>query len=81
MKFVNTAIGTALGLALASASPVLAQAPAPAAAAAAQAAPRPLKLSPQAQKAIIDLQTAVKAKNVAAIPGLVAACSWSDAMA
>jgi tetratricopeptide (TPR) repeat protein len=73
MKFVNTAIGTALGLALASASPVLAQAPAPAAAAPAQAAPRPLKLSPQAQKAIIDLQTAVKAKNVAAIPGLVAA--------
>ena len=40
-----------------------------------QSAPtgKQLKLTPKAQKAIIDLQTAVKAKNGAAIPGLLAA--------
>ncbi len=46
--------------------------PAPATAAPGQ---RQLKLSPAAQKAIIDLQTAVKAKNSATIPGLAAAAS------
>jgi len=71
MKIISTtfgcAVGTALGLAIATASPVAAQT------AAAQPAPKQLKLSPQAAKPIMDLQTAVKAKNSAAIPGLLAA--------
>lgn len=68
MKFIGTAIATALTMALAAgtASPAAAQA---------QAKPKPqreLKLSSKAQKPIIDLQTAVKAKNAAVIPDLVA---------
>ena len=48
---------------------------APPAAVAAAPAQRQLKLTPSAQKAIIGLQTAVKAKNSAAIPALAAAAS------
>ena len=74
MKLVNRAlglaVGTALGGGLFAALPANAQAPA-----AAEAAPaaKPLKLSPQAQKPIMDLQAAIKAKNTAAVPGLLAA--------
>lgn len=69
MKFFATALGSSLALTLA----VPAAAQAPAAPAAAQPTPRQLKLSAKAQKAIVDLDTAVKAKNTAAIPGLIAA--------
>ena len=71
MKFASTAIGcavgTALSLALAAATPASAQT------SATPPASKQLKLSPQAAKPIMDLQTAIKAKNSAAIPGLVAA--------
>ena len=71
MKLVSTAfgcaVGTALGLALAAASPAAAQTTA------AKPVSKPLKLSPQAAKPIMDLQNAIKAKNSAAIPGLLAA--------
>ncbi len=66
MKFITPAIATAL--ALAAAGPAIAQAPA-----AAAAPQRQLKVSPKAQPAIFALQTAVKAKNSAAIPGLLSA--------
>lgn len=71
MKLIKTAfgcaVGTALGAVLAAATPAAAQT------AAAQPAPKPLKLSPQAGKAIMALQTAVKAKDSASIPGLIVA--------
>ncbi|MEO6247091.1 MAG: hypothetical protein ABIO85_00715 [Sphingomicrobium sp.] len=74
MRFISTAfgsaVGTALGLALAAATPAAAQT-----AAAAQPAAKPLKLSPQAMKPIFDLQAAIKAKNSAAIPGLLVAAN------
>lgn len=72
MKIFRTAIGTALGLALAAGGVAQAQAPA---AAAKQAPQRQLKLSGKAQKAIVELDTAVKAKNYAAVPALVAAAN------
>lgn len=68
MKLVTYALGTAIALAAAASVPAQAQAPA-----AAAPTQRQLKLTPKAQKALLDLQTAVKAKNSAAIPGLVAA--------
>lgn len=72
MKLVMSALGTALAVAVAAAGPAEAQAPA-ATPAPAPTTQRQLKLSPKAQKALLDLQTAVKAKNSAAIPGLIAA--------
>lgn len=65
MKRISIALGAALALAVA--TPGAAQAPA------AQPAQKQLKLSPQAGKAIMALQTAVQAKNSAAIPSLVVA--------
>ena len=65
MKLIATALASALALSLA--APATAQAPA------AAPAQRQLKLSPKAQPAVVALQNAVKAKNAAAIPGLVAA--------
>lgn len=73
MNRMTTALGTALALVLvagtASAQVPVAKTSAPAAAPAPQ---RQLKLSDKAAKPIIELQTAVKAKNAAAIPALVA---------
>ena len=73
LAFGVVAPGTASAQYGASAAPQRTAATPPAAAAA--PAQRQLKLTPTAQKAIIDLQTAVKAKNSSAIPGLVAAAS------
>lgn len=70
MKFFQFAAGTALALSLAAGS--IAQAQAPAAAAAPQ---RQIKISGKAQKAIVELDNAVKAKNYAAVPALVAAAN------
>lgn len=78
MKLIKTAlgcaVGTALGFALA-AAPAQAQSAAAKPAPATQPAPKQLKLSPQAMKPIMELQAAVKAKNSAAIPGLIAAAN------
>ena len=71
MKLFQIAAGTALALALAAGSAAQAQAPA----AAAAAPQRQIKLSGKAQKAIVDLDAAVKAKNYAAVPALVAAAN------
>ena len=69
MKLLNPAIASSIALALAvTAVPASAQAPA-----AAAPAPRQLKLSTAASKSIMELQTAVKAKTSATIPGLIAA--------
>ena len=71
MKLSTTALATALGLAIAAAGPVQAKAPPAAEAAPAQ---RKLNVSPKAQKALVDLQAAVKTKNAATIaPALAAA--------
>ena len=68
MKLLNPAIASSIALALA-ATAIPASAQAPAAAAPAQ---RQLKLSTAASKSIMELQTAVKAKSSATIPGLIA---------
>ena len=68
MKLLNPSIASSIALALAAtAIPAAAQAPATAA-----PAQRPLKLSTAASKSIMELQTAVKAKSSATIPGLIA---------
>ena len=68
MKLLNPAIASSIALALAAtATPTSAQAPA-----AAAPAQRQLKLSTAASKSIMELQTAVKAKSSATIPGLIA---------
>ncbi|MCA1653985.1 MAG: tetratricopeptide repeat protein [Sphingomicrobium sp.] len=86
MKLITSVLGTASAVAVASAvafpTAALAQygptsAPqqtaVPTQASPSESKGRKLTLSPKAQKAILDLQTAVKAKNAAAIPGLLAA--------
>ncbi len=83
MKFLSVTTVSALAIGIVASGTASAQYGASAApprtaappAAAVSPAQRQLKLSPAAQKAIIDLQTAVKAKNSAAIPGLAAAAS------
>lgn len=72
MKLLNFAAGTALALSLAAAGAAQAQAPA---AAAKEAPQRQIKISGKASKAIVELDAAVKAKNYAAVPALVAAAN------